>query len=577
MGTRTEAHFARVTPVVGQHLRRARVALVGLPQAAPLVTHLAACGVGRWVWEVAAPTRSAPQTPLNPPRRGGDAILPPLWGDVILSPVGGVGGGKHFTAEFKAALRAQHGPALNLDVTTWPSQAWATAVRRDPPDLVIGVGSLARRRHALDAARAAGVPALLVALPTLAHPCQVCSVFPGDDPETTSGLATLEKARAGSAPLDIWAWVTAAPLCAGLARALLLRHTPYRREDLERSWATGQRALTLGGGSDPLDVHWSAPTEAPAIRPAPALFRTPPARRGQLLIVGLGSLGSVAATYLAPYVAGMIIVDPDHVDAYNPVRQAYPVATVGQPKVQALKAKLQAADMQVSALETALTDEHQVADLIARHHITAALVVTGTAADFAVARALRDGDVPHIVGRCYPRARYWEAMLVDGQRGPALADLRGHLRLGPTPAPTPEQIAAYSDAGALEAEPATLIESGWAAAWMARLTTQLLAPPGLRERWLLELLATERTCLIGGVGVKGTPDGPAYGISRPGEIRAWGRENVCSPASTASDLGDQDYDGDVSRSNTPVRQPIPPAALSNSSTATGVHAMPSAW
>ncbi|MCP4686229.1 MAG: hypothetical protein GY867_12390 [bacterium] len=117
-------------------------------------------------------------------------------------------------------------------------------------------------------------------------------------------------------------------------------------------------------------------------------------------------------------------------------------------------------------------------------------------------------------------------MLVDGLRGPALSDLRGHLRLGPAPPPTPEQIAAYSDDGALEAEPATLIESGWGAAWMARLTAQLLAPPGLRERWLLALLASEQTCLVGGVGVERTDDGPAFGVALPGEIRAWGRGEI---------------------------------------------------
>jgi hypothetical protein len=154
------------------------------------------------------------------------------------------------------------------------------------------------------------------------------------------------------------------------------------------------------------------------------------------------------------------------------------------------------------------------------------LVATGTGADFAIARALHALDVPHVIGRCYPRARYWEAILVDGRRGPALDQVRGHLRAGPAPAPTPEQIAAYSDAGALEAEPATLIESGWAAAWLARLAAQLLAPAGLRERWLLELFAAGQTCLIGGVGVERTPDGPAYAIAQPGEIRAWGRASI---------------------------------------------------
>jgi hypothetical protein len=272
-----------------------------------------------------------------------------------------------------------------------------------------------------------------------------------------------------------------------------------------------------------LAVSWTPPAETLPVAKNPP-FGTPPTRRGNLLIVGLGSLGSVAATYLAPHAAGMVVADPDRVDVYNPVRQAYPVAEIGQPKAQSLRRRLLAAGVKdVIALDVALTAEEEVEALLARYEITAALVATGTAADFALARALRATGIPHVVGRCYPRARYWEAIVVDGRRGPALSDLRGHIQPGPSAPPTPEQIAAYSDAGALEAEPATLIESGWPAAWLARLTAQLLAPPGLRERWFLELLAAEQTCLIGGVGVEQTPDGPAYGVALPGEIHAWGR------------------------------------------------------
>jgi hypothetical protein len=302
---------------------------------------------------------------------------------------------------------------------------------------------------------------------------------------------------------------------------MLLRDTPYRRVDLEALWGNDLCALTLGEGDDPFSVCWSATAETRA-NPSKTQFCTPVARRGNLLIAGLGSLGSVAAMHLAPHAARMVIADPDRVDVYNPVRQAYPLAAVGRPKAQALRDGLLAAGAaDVVALETALTDEQELADLIVRHGIAAALVVTGTAADFAIARALRACDLPHVVGRCYPRARYWEAIIVDGQRGPGLGDIRGHLRLGPAAPPTAEQIAAYSDAGALEAEPATLVESGWAAAWMARISAQLLAPPGLRERWLLELLASEQTCIVGGVGVEHTDDGPAYGVALPGEIRAY--------------------------------------------------------
>jgi hypothetical protein len=480
-------HFERVEPIVGQSLRRARVALLGLPVAAPLVAHLAACGVGRWLW-------ADPQDGSAELAEGGSA------------------------EELHSYLLAQHGPALALDAQTLPLPEWSAAARRTPPDLLIIVANSATdTQQALQAITAAQSPTLLITPPSLTHPCQATIILP---PTPHSLLPNPQYPIPNTQyPIPTWDWTTAAPLCAGLARALLLRHTPYRRADLQELWGAGKRVLTVGGGDDALSVDWSESGPAPRR----AAFRTPGQRRGKLLIAGLGSLGSVAALLLARHSAAMVIADPERVDAYNPVRQAYPLAALGRPKAQALRAGLLAAGAEdVTALDEALVDERQVAALIARHGITAALVVTGTDADFAIARALRTAGVPHVVGRCYPRARYWEAILVDGLRGPALHDVRGHLRLGPAPPPTPEQIAAYSDDGALEAEPATLVESGWAAAWMARLTAQLLAPPGLRERWLLELLASEQTCLVGGVGIERAENGPAYGITLPGMIRAWG-------------------------------------------------------
>jgi hypothetical protein len=383
------------------------------------------------------------------------------------------------------------------------------------------LGALAQLQQALDWARSAAAPALLVVPASSASPCATRVVLPDDDQDQTQQFMPLSQrwsadAAPQSQPTDF--------LVAGLARAILLRHTEYARSDLAELWASGQRELFFEAPNDPLTVALNP------VDPSPAAFRTPPARRGALLIAGLGSLGSVAAMLLADASGRLAIVDPDHVDAANPVRQAFAVGTIGQPKASALRAGLLAAGAaKVVAQAEALETEAQVAALIAEHSIAAALVTTGTAADFAIARALRQADIPHVVGRCYPRARYWEALLIDGQRGPALSDLRGHLAVGPAARPTPEQIAAYSDAGALEAEPATLIESGWAAAWLARLVRQFLAPPGLRERWFLELLAAEQTCLIGGAQVEPTADGPAYGIALPGQVRALGRANIRQP------------------------------------------------
>jgi hypothetical protein len=481
-------HFARVLPIVGPSLREVRLALSGLPCAAPLITYLAASGVRRWICDASD---------------------------------------TEFIASLKGKLVAHHGPALDLDLSLPSERSWLEDVVQDPPHLVIAAGERADLQQALTAAAVAGVPALLVLPPAGPRPCQAVTWFPGDDVRSVTRLATsCEPDRA----LNPWAWTTALPLSAGLARGMLLRDTPYQRVDLERLWAAGARVLTLER-RDPLDVHWgpleqrwAAPLDGAGDAPP---FRTPVARRGTLLIAGLGSLGSVAATHLAPYVARLVIADPERVDAYNPVRQAYTVADIGRWKARALRECLLVAGVpEVTASHQPLTDELQVAVLIEAHQVDAGLVVTGTAADFAIARALRRHNLPHVVGRCYPRARYWEAILVDGRDGPSMGDFRGHLHLGPAPPPTPEQRAIYSDETALEAEAATLVESGWAAAWMARLTVQLMAPPGLRERWLLELLAAQRLCLIGGVGVEPTERGPAYGIDLPGRINAWGRERL---------------------------------------------------
>jgi hypothetical protein len=475
-------HFARIWPIVGADLTDKRVALIGWPHGEVLVDYLAASGVRRWQW-------------INIPSDS--------------------------EARLRGELAARHGAALSPDAANCFSPTWGFQLDRTCPDLVIIAKSGSEARIVAQAAIQAQVPLLWVQPPTTCHPCRLITFFPGDVPSLLDSAPV--ETTAGD-DISFWRWQTAIPLCAGLARAMLLRETPYARQDLADLWASGVRVANLAGPGDPFEVVWSASIESLVEEP---VFTTPPAQRGRLLIAGLGSLGSVAAVHLIDHAAGFVIADPDRVDVYNPVRQAYPVAAIGRPKAAALRDQLLVlgAD-EVVALPQALTDERQIETIIAKYRITAALVVTGTAADFAIARALRHGDIPHVGGRCYPRARYWEAILVDGRRGPSLADLRGHLYLGPTPPPTPEQQAAYSDAGALEAEPATLIESGWAAVWLARLTAQFLTPPGLRERWFLELLAAATTCLVGGVGTEPTAVGPAYRINQPGQIRAWSRTNI---------------------------------------------------
>ena len=482
--TSHSSHFARVTPIVGHHLRQMRVAVAGLPQADPLVHALAACGVRRWRWATFRRTGSQPA--------------------------------------IEAQLLARHGTALGLDTATFAWRRRLAALRADPPDLLLAVGNHEILSAAEKLAHAVHTTALLIWPPT-SGATLARLVLPGDP------LASDPWPIDDGAAIDTWEWATSALLLAGVARALLLRATPYARSDIARLLHRGIRRIELGG-AHPLDCHWH--TAAEPLPQPDILFHTPPVRRGRLLIAGLGSLGSEAAALLAPACSHLLLIDPDTVDAANPVRQHYPVAAIGRPKAAALAAQLRHSGAIIHAHASSLHTEAQVATLLADEPIDAALVVTGTAADFAIARALRDHGVPHVVGRCYPRARYWEAIVVDGKKGPAYGDIRGYIQTGPLPQPTAEQLAAYSAAGALESEPATLVESGWAAAWLARLVAQLRVPTGLRERWLLELLAAGQTCLIGGTVVEPTTTGPAYAIAHPGAIHAWGMASLSAERST---------------------------------------------
>lgn len=454
-------HFARIEPIVGDALRRVRVAVLGLPLAAPLVEYLAACGVAHWLWDGVTADHTA----------------------------------------LAESLHTKHGAALGL--------RWQP-FNDEPCDLIIGVGTAVNLAATI--AQRHGAAALLIHPPTTTRACAVRVMLPDDDTQQTAAfLANVEP----HVMLNHPAWHTSAYGCAGIARAILLRLTPFGRLDLNQRWQQGDCELYFDAPDEPLQVWQTPPTPQ-------ATFLSPTMRRGTALIAGVGSLGSVATHELAPWLERCVVLDDDHVESTNPVRQAFSQADIGKLKVHALQESLGSVGVGVIPINQALRDETQISRVIQQYQPDVAIIATGTNADFAYARACRMADVPHIVARCYPRARFWEAIVVDGAHGASLSDIRGRVLFGAEPDPTPEQRAAYSDAGALEAEPATIIESGWAAAWVARLARQMLAPPGLRERWMLELLAQGRTCLLGGVAVEQTAHGVAYGITQPLQIRALG-------------------------------------------------------
>ena len=457
--------LARVRPLVGEALHECRVAIAGSADALPLVAYLVACGVRQWI-----------------------VVNGEAWAHTLVE-----------------MARVRYGDEFDINVKTVASWAEVGA-----PDLAIIVDDAeAARRMAVRVAR------LAIATPTEGAPCCAVIALPGETfdqgPQRAAG------------PTDEWAWCTSAPLMGLLARALLLRHTEYALTAWQGAWERGLRIYHVGSASDPTLAWWQTHLDGAGM--SQPTYRTPPVRRGTLLVAGVGSLGSVAGQQLAPWVERLVLVDPDCVELTNLVRQAYSYEQIGAAKAVALAQTIHAAHPHVlcDAGVDRLHDEEQVARLINRYGITAALVTTGTHADFAIGRALRDRGIPHVVGRCYGRARFWEGIVVDGERGPSYEEMRRGVAAGPTPAPTPEEVAAYGAVGELVAEPATAMETGWAAMWLARLTQQMMMPRTLREGWLLARLAAGANCFIGGVVVeKGEGEnGAAYGVDVAGKIHAW--------------------------------------------------------
>ena len=241
---KTDMHISRITPFVGHHLQQVRVAIVGFPKANPIVTYLAASGVQRWVWF---------QTEGN----HADNFC-----------------------HLKTQLQEQHGDAFDFDIQQGTFAKLDQTLSEMEIDLLIMLDEGATTLLTLISIE---TPILYIKT-TL--PSQAICYFPGDS-FTAFNKAIHQQNVSGIT--SSWGWATTAPLCAGLARAILLRKTEYHRDDLDQLWQNSVRSTTFGSQDTPFSSQWHK-LEAipPSTQPA---FYTPQSRRGNLLIAGLGSLG----------------------------------------------------------------------------------------------------------------------------------------------------------------------------------------------------------------------------------------------------------------------------------------------
>lgn len=273
----------------------------------------------------------------------------------------------------------------------------------------------------------------------------------------------------------------------------------------------------------------AAPESSDSAGPAPSASRS-----GRVIVIGCGSLGSVAAHRLAPFVEEMVLCDPDVVTIENPVRQAFSIRDLGESKAMALARDLRTLGVRSHGMVRAEADNDAAREsfnlLLDRVDPDLVVLTTGTGVEYSLAEALRERGIRHVAGRCYARARYFEIIAVDGRKGPCFHCLREQVHTGPAPSLTPEQAARYDPdyrPGELNAEPASILESGRCADVLARVAAGLLQKPDHRPRWLSTTLEQDRTCFLGANHAELDARGHwAYGLDTPGKVATYGIEDI---------------------------------------------------
>ncbi|MCS6884128.1 MAG: ThiF family adenylyltransferase [Acidobacteriota bacterium] len=304
-------------------------------------------------------------------------------------------------------------------------------------------------------------------------------------------------------------------VAAALVKGRLLNSTPLARSDIN-SFYNG-RPLLIGHPSWPWAVEEVSSQNLSLV--AKGQLKSSTLNGKRILIVGLGSLGSIVAEKLATLGADLVLFDGESVDITNPIRQLYSVKQVGKPKVEAC-AELLGASKCLTFMKN--LDETNLDELDRLGHLDFAVLSTGTNHDRAVSAQLRSIKVPHLAISCYARARYFEAIIVT-EEGPCFSCIRGHIHRGPTPELTPEQRRMYAAPHELQAEPATIVETARAAIAAALITTSYLNP----EVWLCRIIAEERTLLLGANYAEINADGLyPYGIDKVGAARVYGPDEI---------------------------------------------------
>ncbi len=542
-----EQYLQRVRSTLGEGFFSSHVAVWGLGLHYLAAEALARTGVGRQTW-------------FNDGVAGG-AFCSSLGHDLAGMP----------RAEALRQRCVSHNPLLDgAGLETRPRrleglEAWLT---REQPALLIasGHGGPEEAGRLVQAATSSGTPLIMTFVPRAAPAECVQLVWgPGsaadvgelrDAAVALAALPRLELDRPEHHPVGL----EARSMALGLARWILSPEAP-RRPDLEGPLLIEGRGLVVRGRPE---WPWSTLFLRPAPEVVSRLCRSAAPRyaapmtllgRQRLLVLGLGtaSLFCAESGLLAPH---LCLLDGGEVSPFNPVRQVYGAALVGQPKHEALASVLRqrlepdatwdrsedgplsvwrtaARSVSHARLRLSLLSEGSAArfeEVLDLFRPTLAVVGMGRSKDdnFTATAALRRRGIPHITPTAFPAVTHFKHILTDGEQGPCYDCIQGHLPLdlgaGPTLAPAEREIF-YGGT-----QPATLAETLPSAHSLLRLSLDLAMPRPARPPYLRRELNAERVCFVGANRAERREREWLYGVDRPFGMVTYGVEDLLGGA-----------------------------------------------
>jgi molybdopterin/thiamine biosynthesis adenylyltransferase len=421
-------------------------------------------------------------------------------------------------------------------------------------DILLAGGTWEICVNAYKHAREKNIPAILSLL--FANGTSVISVVVPGDPFPFTGS---EKERIVEVSADqYFDWIDLNNQMANIAKAILLEGTEWQRNDIMAKINGQERMLLMAHPTWPWVsryINISNDTDFKWLRQITSLGANGSIVpkgffKKTVLVVGLGSLGSVTAEHFMTLGCSIVGIDGKDVSIYNPSRQQFSTADIGESKAFALarslafrkkisvenydeeRLTLLAEGKSYVGIKKDIHDSREgsklFAEIIEEYNPDLVVLATAHPAEYRMADECRKKNIPHIVCRCYARARWYEITCVNGNRGPCFGCMQGHLYKGAPPSLTEEELAVYErsgdEANKVQAEPATRVDTSRCADFVARLGLQFMLDDAQRASWFLQMLSEERTCLIGGNYCEYHEENHewSYGVSVPGGVSLYG-------------------------------------------------------